>query len=73
MLTAKIRINITIFNLKIIISTAVKNHCVLHGPVLVMFCMAQMRHKVGPTTIKVNALPLELSVLVLCSVLCLHE
>ena len=37
MIRAKIRKNITIFHLKIIIFTAVKNHCILHGHVFLMF------------------------------------
>ena len=37
MFRAKIRKNITIFHLKIIIFTAVKYHCILHGHVFVMY------------------------------------
>ena len=37
MFRAKIRKNITIFHLKIIIFTAVKNHCILHGHIFVLY------------------------------------
>ena len=36
---AKIRKNLKIFHLKIIIFTAVKNRCMLHGHVFVMICV----------------------------------
>ena len=56
--------NITFFHLKIIIFTAVKNRCILHGRVFVMFAKFQGdSHKLGQSDHSISVILFQLSLL----------